>query len=129
MGAPFVMGGLTKSGVDCSGMTMSVFRALGVALPRNAQDQYCVVRRVSKEELKKGDFVFLTRKDPKRIHHVAIYAGGERLLESTLDGCKARETTFNVKLGHSLREIYHGVTVNEGTENIRTVYFGTLIAD
>jgi cell wall-associated NlpC family hydrolase len=63
---------------DCSGLTMASWRAAGVRLPHNAAMQWRAVRHVSRAELRPGDLVFYYRD----IHHVALYAGGARVIEA-----------------------------------------------
>lgn len=72
MGVPYVFGGNTRSGIDCSGLTVAVFRALGMSLPRTAQGQYDAVQLVNQPEV--GDLVFFQRtySSPDRITHVGI---------------------------------------------------------
>ncbi|MBO0816762.1 MAG: C40 family peptidase, partial [Actinobacteria bacterium] len=60
MGVPYVFGGTSKSGVDCSGFTQAVFRELGVSIPRVAQAQYDATRRVSLGQEQVGDMVFFS---------------------------------------------------------------------
>jgi len=76
MGVPYVFGGNTRAGVDCSGFTVAVFRALGVSLPRTAQTQYDATLRVLEPQI--GDLVFFEGtydSRPDRISHVGIVVG------------------------------------------------------
>jgi len=82
LGVPYVFGGSTKKGVDCSGFTQAVFRDLGVQLPRTAQTQYNATQRVSKPEV--GDLVFFehTYDSSDRITHVGIYVGNDQMVSA-----------------------------------------------
>jgi cell wall-associated NlpC family hydrolase len=71
IGTPYVWGGETRRGADCSGFVQSVFRESGIRLPRVTREQWRVGTEVSKSRLKKGDLVFF-RTVGKRISHVGI---------------------------------------------------------
>lgn len=72
MGVPYLFGGTTLRGVDCSAFVQAVFRVLGYSLPRTAQTQYDAVQLVSQPEV--GDLLFFQRTydSPDRITHVGI---------------------------------------------------------
>jgi cell wall-associated NlpC family hydrolase len=72
MGVPYVFGGNDRRGIDCSGLTVAVFRTLGYSLPRTAQTQYNDVPLVTTPDV--GDLVFFQRtySSPDRITHVGI---------------------------------------------------------
>jgi lipoprotein Spr len=88
LGTPYKFGASknTTRVFDCSSFTQRVFReAVGKSLPRSSRDQAKKGSSVSKSDLKKGDLVFFkaskTTKS-KRITHVAIYAGNNKLLHT-----------------------------------------------
>jgi len=72
MGVPYLFGGSTRSGIDCSGLTVAVFRQLGVSLPRSAQTQFDATQRIN--DPVPGDLVFFqgTYQSSDRITHVGI---------------------------------------------------------
>ena len=72
MGVPYVYGGSSPSGFDCSGFVQYVYRLAGIHLPRTADIQYEVGMPVSKEELQPGDLVFFAG-DYVNVSHVGIY--------------------------------------------------------
>jgi hypothetical protein len=73
LGTPYVYGGTSRKGVDCSGFTSRVFAsAANLSLPRSTREQYTVGKEVEREELRFGDLVFFntTGRSPS---HVGIY--------------------------------------------------------
>ena len=85
-GAPYLWGGRTEWGVDCSGLVQSVFAARGVPLPRDSDQQSTVGRAVPLSDtgvsFALGDLLFFVERD--RVSHVAIWAGGGRIVHSAI---------------------------------------------
>lgn len=71
LGTPYVWGGRTRRGTDCSGFTQTIFSEAGIGLPRNSGSQWKVGAKVSYQNLKKGDLVFF-RTVRDRISHVGV---------------------------------------------------------
>jgi len=90
LGVKYVFGGSNPAvGLDCSGLVQLVFRQLGIALPRTAQQQFEATARVSREQLEPGDLVFFARTyaDPHDwITHVGIYVGGGMQINAPTEG-------------------------------------------
>jgi cell wall-associated NlpC family hydrolase len=82
-GTPYVRGGTTPKGFDCSGYTSYVFRQLGVELPRTSQAQKAFADPVSFEDRQVGDLMFWHYGGLK---HVAIYAGDGMMWDSPRPG-------------------------------------------
>lgn len=81
-GVPYVFGGNTPKGFDCSGYTKYVFAKVGVTLPRMADEQYRVGKKVSRSQLKPGDLVFFETYEPG-ISHSGIYIGEGKFISAT----------------------------------------------
>ncbi|MBI5831440.1 MAG: C40 family peptidase [Armatimonadetes bacterium] len=86
LGAPYVRGGTSHDGVDCSGLTYAVARELGINLPRTSSDQWGVGKAVDKGNLKPGDLVFFKNTYRDGISHVGVYAGGGRFVHAVRSG-------------------------------------------
>ena len=78
--APYVFGGTSPGGFDCSGYTRFVFAQVGVPIPRMADEQYYAYPKVS--ELKVGDLVFFETYEPGP-SHVGIYLGNRKFVNAS----------------------------------------------
>jgi peptidoglycan endopeptidase LytE len=80
VGSPYVWGGTTPSGFDCSGFVQYVFAQNGIELPRTTSEMYEVGTPVT--DLQPGDLVFFTTYAPGA-SHVGIYLGNNQFISST----------------------------------------------
>ncbi|MGY1438839.1 C40 family peptidase [Streptomyces reniochalinae] len=80
---PYVWGGRSGFGLDCSGFTSSVYQTLGLDIPRDAQAQAQEGggRPVAVSDLRPGDLLFYAH-DSGSIYHVAMYVGDGRMIEA-----------------------------------------------
>jgi cell wall-associated NlpC family hydrolase len=82
MGTPYVWGGVTPDGFDCSGFTQYVMKENGIDIPRTADDQFATGTPVSRADLQVGDLIFFTTYKPGA-SHVGFYLGNNRFLHAS----------------------------------------------
>lgn len=93
LGTPYVYGGSSPSGFDCSGLTSYTYRQMGVSLNRTAASQANQGTYVAKSDLQPGDLVFFNTSGG--ISHVGIYTGNGNMVHSPRPGKSVEIVSIN----------------------------------
>ncbi len=98
IGVPYRWGGESpRTGFDCSGLTMVVYRLNGLDLPRSSEQQWRAGTPIKRSQLAKGDLVFFATSGGRRVSHVGIYAGDSKFLHAPSKGRKIRISSLSSK--------------------------------
>ena len=93
LGVPYVWGGESYGGVDCSGLTMLAWESAGVDLPHLSRAQYGYGTHVSLGDMEAGDLIFWSSDGTQSgIYHVAMYLGDGQMIEAPTFGVPVRVT-------------------------------------
>ena len=90
LGVPYVWGGASPSGFDCSGFSMFVYSQVGVSLPHHAASQFNYGVPVSRDDLQPGDLVFFDG-----LGHMGIYIGGGQFIHAPHTGDVVKISSLN----------------------------------
>ncbi|WP_426350454.1 NlpC/P60 family protein [Alloiococcus sp. CFN-8] len=88
LGIPYVWGGTTPNGFDCSGYVQYVYKNFGINVPRTTYDQVNAGSAVAQSDLKPGDIVFTSA------DHVGIYVGDNQIIHSPKAGDVVKISTI-----------------------------------
>ena len=115
LGVPYVYGGTSAKGFDCSGYTMYIFKHFGINLPHSATSQLNYGINVSRSELQPGDLVFFrdTNYSTKAASHVGIYIGDSNFIHAS-SSRSGKYVSIN-----SLNEAYHSRVFTVGRRLIQ----------
>lgn len=88
LGIPYLWGGTSQRGYDCSGFTQALYSTIGIAIPKYSQSQAKTGIMVSKDSMKIGDLIFFDSDGGSNINHVAMYIGDGKMIHSaSTPGC------------------------------------------
>lgn len=93
LGVPYVWGGTSPKGFDCSGLVQYVCRQNGISVPRVAASQRGAGKYVSRANLQAGDLVFFGKGG--RINHVGIYIGNGQMIHAPQTGDVVKVSSIN----------------------------------
>jgi len=79
LGVRYVWGGTSRWGFDCSGLVWNAYHTIGVTIPRDADAQFAAGIPIARRDARPGDLLFYGR---KHVHHVAMYLGNGKMIES-----------------------------------------------
>lgn len=83
LGLPYLWGGTSSDGFDCSGFMFRLYQSQGISIPRDASEQAQAGVPVAKENLQPGDLLFFAKdKFQEKIHHVGMYIGKGQMIHS-----------------------------------------------
>lgn len=95
LGTPYVWGGTSPSGFDCSGFVQYVLAENGKSIPRTSQEQFASGQAVDKSNLQAGDLVFYNWSGGTEATHVGIYEGNGKMIHAPHSGDVVKEVDFN----------------------------------
>lgn len=106
-GVPYLYGGTTKKGFDCSGLTQYVYRQEGKQIVRTSDDQFQQFHAESHTQAQPGDLVFFhdTSNLRSHVYHVGVFEGGHEMVAATHTGSDVQWQSY----------LWGGNTVSFGT--------------
>lgn len=118
LGVPYVWGGTSSSGVDCSGLVRVVFQRFGITTPRTTYDmvaQGSPLRQVDRTQVGPGDLLMSHWGSERPNSHVAIYAGDGNVIEAPQPGESVKVTKLNDYYWAHVNQVLRVPGVDPGT--------------
>lgn len=102
LGVPYVWGGTSPAGFDCSGLCQYAYAQIGISLPRTSREQFhagAYIPPTRLDLLEPGDLVFFGYNgDPDQIHHVGMYVGGGDFIQAPSAGDVVRISSLTGRI-------------------------------
>lgn len=110
-GVPYLWGGESRTGFDCSGLVQAAYRVAGISLPRTAQEQYDAGPHLpASAQLQPGDLVFFGQ-STSAVEHVGIVVAPGEMVDAPHTGTVVQVEPFPTTLGAQWgEEVYAGAT-------------------
>ncbi len=110
LGVPYLWGGTTPRGFDCSGLVQYCYRKIGISIPRTSRAQFLFGQSIPASRtdlLEPGDLVFFGYNgDPHQVHHVGMYVGGGVFIHAPATGDHVKYSSLTDRI--STRKDYVG---------------------
>lgn len=91
LGVPYVWGGASRAGFDCSGLVQYVFKREKIQLPRTADRQAAFGSPIDPRQARPGDLLFFhTGGKGRDVNHVGVYIGRQRMVHAPRPGSRVR---------------------------------------